>query len=99
MSRARVTILCIAVGLTGLVVNSVAAYAVGLRPAIVDGVVFDAVVVAWAICWITYALAVPAEHAERRDQSERTRNFAASLHYMDGDDRSSSGSWRRPPLN
>lgn len=99
MTRSRITILCIAVGLSGLVVNSSVALAAGLQPAIFVGPVFDALLVAWGICWLTYALAGPADRAEQRDRCERSENLSTAIHYWDGDDRTPSGSWRRPPIN
>lgn len=93
MSRSKITILCIAAALSGLVVNSTAAYAAGLEPAIFAGPVFYGLLAAWSVCWIAYALAGPTEH---RDRCERARNFSTSIHYCDGDRSTDSGSWRRP---
>lgn len=93
MPQAKTTILCIAVGLSGLVANSAAAYAAGRTPAIFDGIVFYVLLGAWGICWIAYALTGPTE---RCDRSERAQNFATSIHYWDGHSLTDSGSWRRP---
>jgi hypothetical protein len=93
MSRSRVVVLCISVGLSVLVANSVIAFAFGRDPAIFDGLVFHGLLAACATCWVIYGLEVRVEHVQRAERAERVQNFSTAIHYADGDKRTSSGSW------
>lgn len=95
MSQSRVVILCIAIGLSALVVNSLVAFVAGLTPAIFQGVVFHVLAAACSTCWLLHWVAVRVDRRERLDRAERVRNFSTAVRYTDGDGRSTSGSWRR----
>lgn len=81
MSRARVAVLCIAIGLTSLVSNSAVAYALRLEPAIFDGLIFVVLSAACLVCWGVYVKARAIDRAEQRDEDERVANFATAVHY------------------
>lgn len=81
VSRARVIVLCIAIGLTSLVSNSMIAYALQLKPAIFDGLIFYVLSAACLVCWLVYAKACSVDRAEQRDEDERVGNFATAVHY------------------
>ena len=99
MSRSRVVVLCVAVGLSALVADSTAALTIGLRPPIFDGTLLVVVIIMSVACWITYGIAVRIDRLQRCDRRQRVQNFASSIHYIDGDDRTSSGSWHPPTLD
>lgn len=94
MSRSRNTVLCVAVGLTALVLNSTAAYLLGLTPAVFSGVMFWLLLTVWGISWAAYVLVT---RADRRDATERVRNYSHAIAYARRQRPSySSGSRQRP---
>jgi hypothetical protein len=93
LSRSRSAVLCVAAGLTALVINSIMAYLLGLRPAVFDGPMFFILLIVWGFCWIAFAV---VDRADRADTTGRTRNYGDAIYYARRRRTQDSGSWNRP---
>lgn len=95
MSEPRVIALCVAVGLTALVINSVAAFIAGREPAIFGGATFLVLLAAWLTCWAAVIIAARRRRIRLREQAEDYRIAVALIQWG----LQESGSWQRPSVD
>jgi hypothetical protein len=94
LSRSRNAVLCVAAGLTALVLNSVTAYALGRRPSVFDGTVFLILLTMWVLAWAAFVI---IDRHAREQRAERARNYRDAIAYARRRRPScDSGSWSRP---
>jgi hypothetical protein len=94
LSRSRNAVLCVAAGLTALVLNSTTAYILGRRPPLFDGTLFFVLLIIWVLAWAAFVI---IDRHAREQRAERARNYQDALAYSRRRRPScDSGSWTRP---
>lgn len=96
MPEPRVEVLCIAIGLTALVANSIAAYIVDREPAIFTGAPFVVLLAGWVACWVMWVLATRAHRKQLREEADEYRMAVMVEQWRSAP---GSGSWPRPPVD